>query len=405
MNRVRIILLGILFPITSNAIVINENIFYENGGDLNNIKDSIKYKNERLREKSYSQPFLTVGKLYGCTGTWLGNDSSGWTYILTAAHCVPYKDEITQVDRAFRSWDNRIIADGKGFAYVPKERIHKPSGFGGASTDIAILKLPTVDILTDKDGQLVSPPIVNDQFNEFNQVVQFVGYGTWGVGLDVSGGYGPAKGDRRLYGESIIDDIFEMEHGISASYQPSGKTKKWARVAPGDSGSAWWQESKGISVIIATTNGGASKYTTGARVSKYTNWIKGVYKDVRLLSNEFLRWGHNDKKGVIGDYYKYQNPYNGDLEFFELTSLNNSGRYWYFPTDKSDNTYWKYRGPFTWSSTDNKGEIGDIYIYNNPYNQDRELFKLVGLNNSGRYWYFPTDKSSNKYWKYIKTLD
>lgn len=405
MKKHIIALSGILLSLTANAVVINEETFSSYGGDLNNIPESIKYANNELREKSYSKEFLSVGNISGCTATWLGSDDSGWTYILTAAHCLPYKDEVTPVFNTFRSWDGSTIAQGNGYAYVPKERINRPDGFGGASTDIAILKLPTHDVLKDRDGNLVERPIINDDFNELNKKVMFVGYGTWGVGLNQSGSYFPETGERRLYGESVISGIWEMEHGMGAHYEPTGNTKKWAKVAPGDSGSAWWQDIKGYKVIIATTNGNSTYGSTAARASKYAPWIKGVYNNARLLSDEFLIWGNDDRKGVVGDIYKYNNPYNHDIEYFRLLKLGNDNRYWYFPTDKTDNYYWEFIGPYAWGSNDRKGTIGSFYEYNNPYNGDRELFKLINLGSDNRYWYFPTDKSNNHYWEYVKDIN
>jgi hypothetical protein len=269
----------------ANALIINENVFQSYGGDLNNIAASLKYANNELRESSYNNPFFTVGKIYGCTATWLGDDSQ-WTYILTAAHCYSYTSEITAVISPydFWSWNNQLLASGKGFFYVPPERINKPAGFGGASTDIGILKIPKVAMPTDKNGVIVQRPILNDSSNEINNVVEFVGYGTWGVGLDQSGSYSPATGPRRLWATSKISEIFEKDHGIGAKYEPNGSTEYWARVASGDSGSAWWQDQNGKKIIIATTNGGHSYLSTGARVSKYIGWIQSIYPDVRVLS-------------------------------------------------------------------------------------------------------------------------
>ncbi len=48
--------------------------------------------------------------------------------------------------------------------------------------------------------------------------------------------------------------------------------------------------------------------------------------------------------------------------------------------------------------------MGDIYLYENPYNGDDELFKLSGLGNDSRYWYFPTDKTDNRFWTYISDV-
>ena len=55
-------------------------------------------------------------------------------------------------------------------------------------------------------------------------------------------------------------------------------------------------------------------------------------------------WSENDRKGTVGNIYKYDNPYNGDTEYFELVALGSDERYWYYPTDKTDNSYWKYLG-------------------------------------------------------------
>ncbi|PSV87115.1 trypsin-like serine peptidase [Photobacterium leiognathi] len=391
-----------LLPLWSNAVVINENVFTDNGGDLNNVPESIKVHNNDLREQSFNNEFLTVGEIYGCTATWLGNDDLGWTYILTAAHCVPYKGETTPIKRKFSSWDGRIIANGEGFIYVPKERINRPKGFGGASTDIAILKLPTHDILTDHEGSLVSKPIINDKFDELNRKVMFVGYGQWGVGLDISGGYKPEEGKRRLYGESEISSIFEMKHGIGAKYKPKGKTKYWARLAPGDSGSAWWQDNKGHRVIIATTNGGSTKLSTGARVAQYASWIKEIYNDVNLLSRTFLSIDSDNKEGEVGDYYEF---YNNDKcsEYYELISLDNN----YdenIPMTSEDNANWQFRGPFF---EHNKEDLvmGDIFLYDNPISNEMELFKLIAPKNNDTTDNIPSNKHDNNSWIYMGTSD
>ena len=213
------------------------------------------------------------------------------TYILTAAHCLKYESEITPIERDFTSWDGKIIANGEGTLYVPPERINKPSGLGGASTDIAIMKLPKIAVPTYQDGGIVEQPILYDGSDEKGSIVEFVGYGIWGVDLTDYRDYWPSSGSRRLWGASKIDSIFELDHGIGASYQPKKVyTEYWARVSYGDSGSAWWQDHQGRKVIIATTNGfgtnlsTGTSLSTGARVSKYIQWIRKVYPQARILS-------------------------------------------------------------------------------------------------------------------------
>ncbi|WP_175994864.1 trypsin-like serine protease [Burkholderia vietnamiensis] len=269
----------------AHALRIDEATFKYYGGDSADLANSIKTHNDQLRAFSYETPWLAVGEVGGCTATWLG-DNGGWTYVLTAAHCAGYQGTETAVTTSFTTLDRRAVASGRGTAYVPPQRINKPAGMGGASTDIAILKLPTLHPIADVLGKPVERPILNDDPHEKDRDVIFVGYGSWGVGAKGSGSYWPANGERRLYGRSRIDSIFELGYGIGASYRSAGPSPFWTRTASGDSGSAWWQIRDGKPVIIATTNGGGDNYSTGARVSKYVDWIKSVYPEARFLSAE-----------------------------------------------------------------------------------------------------------------------
>ncbi len=126
---------------------------------------------------------------------------------------------------------------------------------------------------------------------------------------------------------------------------------------------------------------------------------------------EIKTWGENDRKGEIGQVFQYKNPKTKDIEFFELVKLGKDKKYWYFPTDKSNNKYWSYLGTdnpneisiHRWGENDRKGEIGQVFQYKNPKTKDIEFFELVKLGKDKKYWYFPTDKSNNKYWNYLGT--
>ena len=104
-------------------------------------------------------------------------------------------------------------------------------------------------------------------------------------------------------------------------------------VAPGDSGSAWWQEHLGHWTIIATTNGGSgSGYggsSTGARVSQYADWIDGIFPEVERWSENVLIGdinldgvittdldGTDDYSAFIADWRKYSGP--GSLTVADL---------------------------------------------------------------------------------------
>lgn len=265
------------------AVIENEETFVKNGGDLKDITHSIKTVNEKLRQKSFADPFYSVGTVAGCTATWLGEDNT-WSYILTAAHCYEYSKEVNPAKAAFMSWNNEYIAAGEGFFYVHPLRLKTPNGMYGAATDIGIFKLPKIAHPKDAHGKPIVQPIVYDLKNELNKAVEFVGYGMWGVGLDVSGMYYPDEGPRRLWGQSQIDQIIELEHALCAGYEKSSSPTKWVRMAPGDSGCSWWQIHKETKTIIAVTNGGGDCISTGTRISQYAHWIKSIFPNVSLFS-------------------------------------------------------------------------------------------------------------------------
>ena len=50
----------------------------------------------------------------------------------------------------------------------------------------------------------------------------------------------------------------------------------------------------------------------------------------------------------------------------------------------------------TWSGS-LQGNVGDIYVYDNPYSNEREYFRLLKV----PYWYFPTNQINNSYWEFL----
>lgn len=155
------------------------------------------------------------------------------------------------------------------------------------------------------------------------------------------------------------------------------------------------------------------------------------------------------KRGQVGDLYVYANPYSKKIEFFRLKT----SWYWYYPTNARSNRYWEYLGMKTPGQAGNTGDIyrynnantgkvelfrlagdyraalptagtsnsdwesialnrwkdgeagdkkqGSLYLYQNRYTGDDELFML---RRDGNYGYFPTNKRSNNEWLYLGTL-
>lgn len=281
----------------AQAIIINEDTFVAQGGNLGDVAGSINYANDALREQSFSSPYLAVGTISsGCSATWIGDDDEGWSYILTAAHCllpnlgkennINRINRINPINTTFRAWNGDVIAAGAGTAYLPQLYV-KPTflAMGSSSANIALLKLPTRDIIVDQQGMPITPPVLYDGSDERQRTVHFVGYGAWGVGTAYNDKNGPATGPRRLYGESFIDRVYEADRRLKAGYVPKGKTIQWARLADRDMGSAWWQTHQGTKVIVAISNDWDLLSSTGARVSQHIPWLTAHFPGLRLLSD------------------------------------------------------------------------------------------------------------------------
>jgi len=273
----------------AQALVIADDLFTANGGNLGNIPATIAQAMEPQREASYASQFLPVGSLGHCTATWIGDSPDlKWSYLLSAAHCLSGAPARGPYNGSFRDWSGRIVARGQGEFVLNPNRLNRPSGMGGASTDIGLLRLPRLAAIVDQHGNPVPQPLLYDGSDEVGQTAWLAGYGAWGTGTGGSnGGYSPVSGPRRAAGPTRIDSVFEREHGIGARFTPSGGDAFRARVAPGDSGSAWWQRQLGHWTIIATTNGGHATASTGARVSRYASWLRSEFPQARFLGDAF----------------------------------------------------------------------------------------------------------------------
>ncbi len=118
-------------------------------------------------------------------------------------------------------------------------------------------------------------------------------------------------------------------------------------IAAGDSGGTIVYESDGKTNMIGVISGN----TNHPRLKSNWKWIIDKVSELskddafhiakQVIGN---RWGLNDRKGNIGDIFIYSNPHNEDIEYFRLKQFGSDDRYWYFPTDKQDNQYWEYLG-------------------------------------------------------------
>ena len=300
------------------AVVINDQYFAASGGNLANVAGTISAGYSLAQSESFAPQFRSVGAFGHCTGTWLGNDFvADKSYFLTAAHCFDDSGTLTSVSASFADYSGNVIASGPASFHVPSERVDRPAGFGGASTDIGIIEMPGVVSIDAGPGQAVPRPVLYDGNQELGTQVSFAGYGSWGIGSQGSNGsYFPDDGPRRATGTNVIDNIFENDHGIAATFDAPGtgdSTVREGAVASGDSGSAWWQQHDGVWTIIGTTNGGSGtnygSFSTAARVSQWIDWVQSIYPDVQLFSE-------NQLTGVPGDVNQDGVFDDGDLTAF-----------------------------------------------------------------------------------------
>lgn len=283
-------LLLLLFSTSGHSIVMSNEVFQKNGGNLNDVRGTINRAYAPLIEKSHAYPFQIVGYINdtnaNCTASWLGEDEKK-TYILTAAHCLNYGNNLT-APWSGRFFDrNGELLARNGVMHIHPYRLNSPPGHGGASTDIAVIVADKIKPMLDDRNQPAQQPWLYDGSNELNHTVTFVGNGLWGIRNPGSQTFVlPRYPQRRAWGQSYVNGIWEADHGIGAPFVPERDAKSWARVASGDSGSAWWQQQHGFWTIIATTNGGHANLSTGARVSKYISWIKSVYPQAATLQDK-----------------------------------------------------------------------------------------------------------------------
>ena len=312
-TQVKLALAGVLLSTQVSAVLVNQRTFTSYGGNLAHIASDIRDKDVfgELRAQSYSRPWLAVGEIRlgqpglfapppnKCTGTWLG-EQGNWTFILTAAHCLPDEAKgrtVTPMTAAFWGGAGTLLASGSGTSYIPQEWIDNDAPIDDQSSptrdrfDVAIIRLPRYRTPVDASGFSLDPPVVNDSpLTDRAKAFVFVGHGRWGVGNDQQEAYGPRSGPMRLYGRSVA--IAKSGRWLNA-YDPIGwltmdglpapsgsPNTRWAASAPGDSGSAWWQFERGVPTIVgvnSTTHSAAPAYN-------HIHWIKSVFPGVRLLS-------------------------------------------------------------------------------------------------------------------------
>lgn len=267
----------------AHAIHINDHAFVANGGDMNDIHGTAENVFDTLRTASTAARFQAVGRFGACTATWLGTEGD-YAWILTAASCVPNKQLVQALPNTydFRTDAGHVVAyGGAGSAsYIHPNRLARPSGVGTVGTDIALVRLQR-SIPNERLAAALGP-LLYDGTAEATHPVSFVSYGS--VGINTTRVL-PVGGNRRVWGESIVDGGNEVGHALLAGFK-AASTTHWAALAPTDRGSAWWQQHNGQWHVVATASYGTSLQSKGARLSRYASWINDLFPGARLFSEK-----------------------------------------------------------------------------------------------------------------------
>ncbi|MDM0044943.1 hypothetical protein QTH91_10640 [Variovorax dokdonensis] len=127
-----------------------------------------------------------------------------------------------------------------------------------------------------------------------------------------------------------------------------------------------------------------------------------VINDLYHSGRRLYTWEERHAAGVvIGDIFVYDNPYNGDVEYFRKAS--NSP--WYFPIDKTSNGDWTYLGRHSKKDEPRKSESLRAWGTNNRFGKPGDLFNagnmVFRLKTANQYWYFPTTPVDNEWWQFV----
>ena len=329
-----------------------------------------------------------------CAGSLISED-----IVLTARHCVDNAD----------TDDVTIRKDNITYA-VEEINIFDTESTETPDNDLALLTL--VSAVVADVNYLKIPNSEEEEAAFFNsRPLTIFGY----YGSPWNDVYGYANKYLKLVGDSEPMDI------LPRSVCPEGPNNGnyFCTIFPDDTYD--YPVRSGDSGGAVTYQDGDDYFVLGVVSSKNYYPRLGVRRDwFSRIVDRPKSWGENDNLGSVGDIYQYDNPYNGEREYFRLHRLGGDGRYWYFPTDKSNNYYWIYLGAELdqafqanelissknqWGENDRRANIGDEFVHYNTSTNRLQFFVLSALGSDGRYWYFPGDGEDNYYWQYDGTLE
>jgi len=127
-----------------------------------------------------------------------------------------------------------------------------------------------------------------------------------------------------------------------------------------------------------------------------------VINDLYHSGRRIFEWNErNSAAAQVGDIFVYNNPYTQDTEYFRLLKTGAG----YFPTDKSSNDYWSYIGRHFIQNEPLKQQTYGVWGSNNRLGRVGTVYQsgsmLFRLKTAAQYWYFPTSAVDNTWWQFI----
>ncbi len=319
------------------------------------------------------------------------------TIVISAKHCMRSNNDVKP-----------LVFYNKIEYKVKKVHEFEPKGLS-TSKDVMILELASP--VKGNNIKFVKLPTKRQEAEAFAKYSPLTLFGYWGSPWDGINGYANkylSDGNPDHPETDILPKLNCPEGPGDKTYFCTYKPSKYYTysVINGDSGGAVTFKKDGEYYILGVISSRNYYPRFNGDIRK---WINGLFVELH-------HWNDSARKGYIGAIYAYDNPHSNLIEYFGLNRLGTDGKYWYFPTDRTNNNYWVYLGNDNqynarirfdqildlnrWSDNGRRGKIGDDYVYVNPYTRDIEIFTLKALGSDHKYWYFPTHKNDNKFWTY-----
>ena len=289
-----------------------------------------------------------------CSGSLLSR-----TTVITSKYCLSSKITVYYNNKPY------AVKEIHQFGALKSDRKLKADKV--AHKDLAILELQNA--VVGDNINFVKIPTVNQERAALANKTALTLFGFWGDPHQSIFGYADKYSYKPEYKKFslLLDDVVDKTI-VPAKNCPEG-ANDGSYFCTRPSHKAYQAYSLFQSLTRVEDNGGAitfkknNEYYILGVISASNYYLRLGSSNTRKWLNQFYvelnHWVdfNSDKKAKIGDLYVYNNPYDYSTEYFGLIRLNESKAYGYFPTDRKHNPYWVYLGNTTPQDARNKFDM------------------------------------------------